>query len=35
VRWGVTRNLLFAWVITIPISAIVAAISYWVISALS
>lgn len=32
VRWGVTRNLLFAWVITIPISAIVASLSYWVIS---
>jgi PiT family inorganic phosphate transporter len=31
VRWGVTRSLLFAWIITIPISALVAGISYWVI----
>jgi phosphate/sulfate permease len=33
VRWGVTRSLMFAWIITIPISAIVAALSYWIISA--
>ncbi len=32
VRWGVTRSLLFAWIVTIPISAIVAGLSYWVIS---
>ncbi len=32
VRWGVTRNLLFAWIITIPISALVAAAAYFVIS---
>lgn len=32
VRWGVTRNLLFAWIITIPVSAIVAGLSYWVIT---
>lgn len=31
VRWGVTINLLWAWVITIPISALMAAIIYWVI----
>jgi PiT family inorganic phosphate transporter len=28
VRWGVTRNLLFAWIVTIPISALVAALCY-------
>lgn len=33
VRWGVTRSLLFAWVITIPISALVAGISYAIIQA--
>jgi PiT family inorganic phosphate transporter len=33
VRWGVTRSLLFAWIVTIPISAIVAALTYWVVMA--
>jgi PiT family inorganic phosphate transporter len=33
VRWGVTRSLLFAWIITIPISALVAGISYAIIQA--
>lgn len=28
VRWGVAGNILFAWVLTIPISAIVAALMY-------
>ena len=32
VRWGVTRSLLFAWIVTIPISAIVAALVYLVVS---
>lgn len=31
VRWGVTVNLLWAWILTIPISAIMAAIMYWII----
>jgi PiT family inorganic phosphate transporter len=31
VRWGVTINLLWAWILTIPISAIVAAIIYGII----
>jgi PiT family inorganic phosphate transporter len=30
VRWGVTRNIVSAWVLTIPISALVAATCYWV-----
>jgi PiT family inorganic phosphate transporter len=30
VRWGVTVNLLWAWVLTIPISAIMAAICYMI-----
>ena len=33
VRWGITVSLLWAWILTIPISAIVAAITYIVISA--
>ena len=32
VRWGVARNVVTAWVITIPASATVAAIFYWLIS---
>jgi PiT family inorganic phosphate transporter len=29
VRWGVTKNLLTAWVLTIPVSALLAAGVYW------
>lgn len=32
VRWGVTINLLWAWILTIPVSAIIAAIVYYIIS---
>jgi PiT family inorganic phosphate transporter len=32
VRWGVTINLLWAWILTIPVSAVMAAIVYWVVS---
>jgi PiT family inorganic phosphate transporter len=31
VRWGVARNMLVAWGLTIPISAAVAAVTYWVL----
>jgi PiT family inorganic phosphate transporter len=31
VRWGVTINLLWAWILTIPVSAILAAIVYYII----
>jgi inorganic phosphate transporter, PiT family len=31
VRWGVTINLLWAWILTIPVSALLAAIVYYVI----
>ena len=31
VRWGVTRSLLVAWLLTIPVSATVAGICYWII----
>ena len=30
VRWGVTVNLIWAWVLTIPVSALLAAILYYV-----
>nr|MBA4168668.1 inorganic phosphate transporter [Chitinophagaceae bacterium] len=32
VRWGVTINLLWAWILTIPVSALLAAIVYYVSS---
>ncbi|MDR2384216.1 MAG: inorganic phosphate transporter [Tannerella sp.] len=31
VRWGVTKNLLTAWVLTIPVSALLAAGVFWII----
>ena len=34
VRWGVTRSLLIAWLITIPVSALVAGLSYLVLCAM-
>jgi PiT family inorganic phosphate transporter len=34
VKWGVTSKLLVAWVITIPISALLGIISYWICRAL-
>jgi PiT family inorganic phosphate transporter len=34
VRWGVAGNVMVAWLITIPASATVAAIFYWIASAL-
>ncbi|MBP5999821.1 MAG: inorganic phosphate transporter [Sediminibacterium sp.] len=32
VRWGVTTNLLWAWVLTIPVSAVLAAITYYIVA---
>jgi len=29
VRWGVAGNIVWAWVLTIPASALVAALAYW------
>jgi PiT family inorganic phosphate transporter len=29
VRWGVAGNIVFAWVLTIPASAAVAALIWW------
>lgn len=31
VRWGITINLIWAWVLTIPVSALLAAVVYWVV----
>lgn len=30
VRWGVTINLLYAWILTIPVSMLIAAVTYWI-----
>ena len=30
VRWGVAGNIIWAWILTIPASAIVAAMAYWI-----
>ena len=30
VRWGVTKNLMIAWILTIPVSGIVAALAYYI-----
>jgi PiT family inorganic phosphate transporter len=32
VRWGIAKNVMVAWIITIPASALVAAIFYWIAS---
>ena len=32
VRWNVASSIVYAWVITIPAAAIVAALSYWAVS---
>ena len=33
VRWGVAGNIVVAWVVTIPASALVAALAYWAVAA--
>jgi phosphate/sulfate permease len=32
VRWGVTVNLMWAWILTIPVSAALAALCFWIVS---
>src|SRR6202040_3428508 len=34
VRWNIASSIVYAWVITIPASATVAAVAYWIVSAL-
>jgi PiT family inorganic phosphate transporter len=31
VRWGVARNILWAWVLTIPVSGVISGLCFWVI----
>jgi PiT family inorganic phosphate transporter len=30
VRWGVAGNIIAAWVVTIPVSALIAVAAWWV-----
>lgn len=30
VRWGVARGIVIAWIVTIPASASIAAVTYWI-----
>jgi PiT family inorganic phosphate transporter len=32
VRWGVAGRIVWAWILTIPVSALISAITYWVLS---
>jgi inorganic phosphate transporter, PiT family len=32
VKWGVTRRIVWAWIITIPAAATIAALTYWIIT---
>jgi inorganic phosphate transporter, PiT family len=32
VRWGVAGRIVWAWILTIPASAAIAALVYWVVS---
>jgi PiT family inorganic phosphate transporter len=32
VRWGITKNLLVAWILTIPVSAIMSMLCYWILN---
>ena len=34
VKWGVAGRIVWAWVITIPVSALVAALAYWIVVAI-
>jgi PiT family inorganic phosphate transporter len=34
VRWGVAQQIVWAWILTIPASAIIAALTYRVVSML-
>jgi PiT family inorganic phosphate transporter len=33
VRWGLAGRIVWAWIVTIPASAIMAALSYWILAA--
>jgi PiT family inorganic phosphate transporter len=35
VRWGVAGNIVWAWILTIPVSACIGALTYLAVSALA
>ena len=35
VRWGVTIDIVWAWVLTIPVSACIGALAYFAVSAVA
>ena len=35
VRWGVAGNIVWAWVLTLPMAALASAVTFWVLSALT
>ena len=35
VRWGIAGRIVWAWILTIPASALIAAITYWVTAAIT
>ena len=32
VRWGVAGRIVWAWILTIPASALIAAVTYWIVA---
>jgi len=34
VKWGVTTKIFWAWVLTIPVSALIGAVIYYILSAI-
>jgi PiT family inorganic phosphate transporter len=34
VRWNIAGSIVYAWVITIPAAALIAALAYWVVAPL-
>ena len=32
VRWGVAGRIVWAWILTIPASALIASLTYWIVS---
>ena len=34
VRWGIAGRIVWAWILTIPAAATIAALSYWLLAAL-
>jgi inorganic phosphate transporter, PiT family len=33
VRWGIAGRIVWAWILTIPAAAAIAAVTYWIVAA--